>query len=292
MKSYALSLLLCLQLAQPIWAAFSRNNGEDRRSHASVTQPSRLEADAANTGVSLLEIVRGIQSHPPAAVALEVQAQRRDQSGQSLHERLLLSDMGHLEDQLESWKIAEKNLEHQMSDQAKTVELLKVQEAKAIHDSEVAAMVWWDCKMLLCLFVVIGIGLCIYSASPVSCPRSPKFTAAEPVKPLGRKARAQPEFIEQDAKPEAEDALLVTIPSSHVAEKNIDLESATVSSHVEDVHHSAVKCKGKDNVEKMMQRQESDATKCQFFSLAEDAVAHPDSASLEEAWWGESSSGY
>jgi len=308
MKSHALSWLVCLQFAQLSWAAFSRNDGEDRHSHASVNQPSRLEADAADgrrgRRVSLLEIVRGIQTRPPATVALEVQTQRRDQSGQSMHERVLLSDMGHLEDQLQSWKAAEKNLEHQMADQAKTMELMKAEGAKAIRDSTVAAMVWWDLKMLLCLTVVISIGLCIYSASPASCPRTPKSNAAEPVQPLARKVRAQAEFIEKDAKPEAEDALLVTLPSSHPAEKNIDLESATASFHTEDVQHSAVKrpfraalpSKSKENVENSMHHVESDNTKCQFFALAEEdpyrsprPVAQPDSASAEEAWWGDSS---
>jgi len=293
MKSHALCSLLCLHFAQLIWAAFSRNNGGDRLTHASVNQPSRLEASAADGRVSLLEIMRGLQSHPTlATVASEVQTQRRDQSGQSSRERLLLSDMGHLEDQLESWKVAEKNLERQMSEQTKTVELMKSEEAKAIHDSEVAAMVWWDCKMLMCLSVAIGLGLCIYSASPVSCPRTPKSKAAEPVQPVKRKARAQPEFIERDAKPEAEDALLITLPPSHPAEKNVDLESATANFHAEDVRHADVKPNGKEDVENSMHHVDSDNSKCQFFNLAEDPVTLPDSASLEEAWWGQSSSGY
>jgi len=285
----ALFFILCLHFGHLVWAAPSRNDDRDRRLQASLNQPPRLDVDAADRRpVSLLEIMRGLQSRPTlAAVASDVQTQRRDQSGQSAHERLLLSDMGRLEDQLESWKVAEKNLEHQMSEQTATVESLKAEEAKAIHDSEVAAMVWWDCKMLLCLLVVIGLGMCIYSStSPQSCPKTSSFNAAEPAQPAVRKARAQPEFIEKDAKPEAEDDLLVTLSSSRPAEKNVDLESATVSFQAEDVTITYEQ----EDVETSMQHVDSEIKVCQYFSLTEDPSASSQLA--EDAWWGEAQSGY
>jgi len=250
--------------------------------------------DAMAGQVSLLEIVRGMQHkevtevhvkrRPLAAVASEVQTQHHDLEGHNAHERMLLSDMGHLEDQLERWKESTKDIQYQMAQQTATVDSLKAEQARAIHDEQVAAMVWWDCKMLMCLLVASGLGFCIYSTTSQSCLKTSSLNAAEPAQPTARKVRAQPEFVEKDAKPEAEDSLqvILSLPRPAAPAERQDLEAATARPQAEETNQH----------EQDETSMDSRRSECQFFSLKEDPATLTVCASPEDAWWGESASGY
>lgn len=270
-----LFFILWLHFANVTWAAFTN-------------QPRRLEVDGvpgrAGRRISLLEIVKDLQQRPIATVASEVQTQGRDLRGQSAHERTMLADMGHLEDQLESWKEAEKTLEQQMAQQSATAMSLKDLQAKAIHDEQVAAMVWWDCKMLVCLLVAMGLGFCIYN----SCRSDSKTSSpneAETAQLKVRKFRPSPEFVEKDAKPEAEDVFL-TLASTHPTAIP-DLEKATVSHQAEEAVRANA-WNDQECVEASMQNVDSD--KCQHFNLGDEEPATTKHCeSPEEDWWGESS---
>jgi hypothetical protein len=273
-----LFFILWLQFVTFTWAAFTN-------------QPRRLEVDGAHGRVgrriSLLEIVKGLQQRPIATVASEVQTQGRDLRGQSAHERMMLADMGHLEDQLESWKEASKTLEQQMAQQSATAKSLQDLQAKAIHDEQVAAMVWWDCKMLVCLLVSMGLGFCIYN----SCRSATKLSSpneADTAQPKVRKFRPSPEFVEKDAKPQAEDAF-PTLPLTHPAVIP-DLEKATVSHRAEEALRADA-WNAQEHVEASMQNANSDKTGCQHFHLGdEEPATTKHCVSPEEDWWGETAS--
>lgn len=218
----------------------------------------------------------------------------RDLTGQTAHERQLLSDMGHLESQLESWKQAEQSLEHQVAEQAVFVNKMQAEEAKAIHDEQVAAVVWWDCKMLVCLMVASSLAFCVYSSSSNNF--KPSFNAAAEQAPQPvRRARPQPEFIEKDVQQQAEDILQVTLPRA----EHVDLEAPSDSQlPKEDGPIDPVSLQPPpsatcgDDIDQeskgdsLQARRDSCASQCQYFCLDEDPT--PD-ATGEEAWW---ASGY
>lgn len=93
----------------------------------------------------------------------DVATQRADytETGQSERERQLLTDMGRLEDQLESYKRVGPTLHRQMEKQASSLRAL---ETKAMRIEDMAATLWWDSKMLMCVIIILGFGLCIYVA--------------------------------------------------------------------------------------------------------------------------------
>jgi hypothetical protein len=153
--------------------------------------------------------------------------------------------MGHLESELESWKQAEQNLESQVSRQSQTVEALRLQEALAVHDEQVAAVVWWDCKMLMCCMIVAGLAVCYYATGLQTCPKS-SYNAVHEAPQPARRVRAQPEFIEKNAQQEVEDTLQVTllpsVPSPKPAAiiKNLDLEAVQVPDAASEVKHEQI----------------------------------------------------
>jgi len=189
--------------------------------------------------------------------------------------------MGHLEAQLESWKQAEQSLESQVSQQAETVAALRAEEARAIHDEQVAAVVWWDCKMLMCIMIVFSITFCIYSSRGAK----PSFNAAEQSPPL-RRARPQPEFIEKDAQQEVEDMLQVTLPHQPHPQHG-DLEAPTPT-HVAKDWCTTTFDQSHKQVEPPEEFSDSDKKRgstCQFFSMDDEPEAQ---AVNEDAWWNES----
>jgi len=242
------------------FAVFPRKyaSGIQLETEAVAKQPRRLVRGAsADPSVSLLEIMQGLQTSQrrPAAVAAEVQVERRVLSGGSSHERELLADMGHLEGQLESWRQAEQSLEQQVTQQEVTVDSLKGAEAKAIHDEQVAAVVWWDCKMLLCMVITFAIALCAYSTTGAAQPQTlkPIFSGIEQFpEPVPKVVRATPESVEKDAKREAEDVLQVTLavpkpsdvpdleaPTALMAVEISDLEANIVHEVIEEIEVEA-----------------------------------------------------
>jgi len=303
----ALFIILCFRLAGLIRAASLRNedNAGQNIAESSDDQPQRLVTeDVADKPYSLLAIMQGLQQRrPPAAVASEVQVERRDMSGQSLHERQLMKDMGRLEGQLESWKEAEQNLELQVAKQAETVEAMRAHEAKAIHDEQVAAVVWWDCKMLMCVVLASGLAYCIYTTSSQNlkssfnvagwpdslCWKTEEGQSPQPT----RRARAQPEFVEKDAQPEAEDILEVSLSHPAPVEKP-DIEAPHAGQHSEDVCHTGTTSVQEKPVEPTKGKSEEDfkkgASQCQYFTLEEEPETQ--NCSPEEAWWMQSTSAY
>lgn len=303
----ALLLILSFRFAELSCAASSRNDASGAQQlEASTEQPRRLAVDSSNGAVSLLSIMRHLQSRPRpnAAVASEIQLERRDLTGQSSHERQLLTDMGHLEGQLESWKEAEQTLEQQVQQQAATVQSLKLEEARAAHDEQFAEVVWWDCKMLMCAVIITGLLFCIYTSQKPDALAKPSFNAADMSEPavaqIVRRARPQPEFIEKDVEQQMEDTLQVNLAMPHpTLAENPNLEAHTARTQAEDVYDFDVSKLAPlpiSSHEKATEHvDEGDSTpnsaRCQYFNLAEEPVAHV-STSAEENWWNESTSGY
>jgi len=276
-------LLVCGCFAELVCAS-SRNG-------AMSEARGQLEASAqAGQSTSLLSIMRTLQRHgvANAAVTSEVQLERQSMSGQTSHERQLLQDMGKLESQLESWKAAEQNLEMTVQEQAVTVNSLKEHEAQAVRDEQVASSVWWDCKILLCLACAITLGYCGYTSSKELKDDCGFMKAAEvTATPTMPKRRVQKEFIEKDAQQEAEDVVVVTTwPQA----PEVDIEAPRVIKQAEDVWQKTLPTPLPDETTPATTpRSESSSNKCQYFNLAEEAMAN---AKHEEAWWNESAAGY
>jgi len=276
----ALFLLLCFRFAELFCtvAVSSRNDATER-------QQVDVSAQAAQSN-SLLAIMMKLQNRMhPAAVASEVQVDRRAlSSGQTVHERQLLSDMGRLESQLESWKQAEQNLEHQVAHQAQSLEEVKDEETKAIHDEQVAAIVWWDCKMLMCFVIVLVLGFFAYSTQKEGDLSKPCINAAESPKQTTRKGRVQTEFVEKDAKEEAEDFVVFSLPPA-------DIEAPSVHKETEDIwKRDLPSLQDFPDETTPVSTPRSDSSKCQYFNMAEEQIAQKSAA--EDAWWNDSSAGY
>lgn len=225
--------IFCVRFAGLACAATMRNGDRtffprEQRIEASsgpvANQPQGLERGTADEQpISLLSVVRRLQQRPLAAVVTEVRADTAN--GETPHERAMLSDMGHLEDQLESWKHAENDLQKKVSEQAAALKTMRRDQAKAIHDEQIAEMVWWDCKILLCALAVLGIAFCVcvstWQTNVTNLKRGSAESAQEtqqkiptteaPSAPLER-CEPQPEFVEKGACREAEDVLQVTLP--------------------------------------------------------------------------------
>lgn len=286
----AFFFIFLFRCAGLVCAASSRNDasGNQLLAGASARQPQRLVSEAsAAQSVSLLEIVHSLQ-HAPAAVASEVQVQGRDFSGETTHERQLLSDMGHLETQLESWRHAEQDMEHQVVRQEAMVKSLRTMEAKAIHDEQVAAVVWWDCKMMMCLGLIFAIAYCVYASNSQTGKASPVEKVLEPV----RRTRPQVEFVEKDAGQDVEDTLLVSVQHPLPGEKlrkALDLEAPNESQQIEELQVDTKVIKHVFDVkasEASMQHSASENT--QFFAMDDEE----DPTSPKGQWWDESASGY
>jgi hypothetical protein len=134
-------------------------------SSSAITQSREAPAndDAHQRELSLLSIVRTLQHRNPDVVAKDVKMESAE-AEQSMHERQLLTDMGHLEDQLETWKSSESKMQSQMSSQAAEIARLKAEHLKAIQDEQEAAVVWKYIKMFMTLMTLLGLLLCVYVA--------------------------------------------------------------------------------------------------------------------------------
>jgi len=268
----ALFLILCFHVAPLICAASSRNDARARQQMGVVAELSVSQKQS-----SLLTIMKGLEHHRPlAAVAMEVQVQRRALS--SAHEHQLLKDMGRLEHQLESWRSAEQNLERQVAQQGVTVKSLRAEEAKAIHDEQIAAVVWWDGKMLMCIVLAAGLGSCIYMTSPPDT-KMPSPITADAIPAETRRARAQTEFVEKDAQPEVEDTLQITLPARPSLMQTADIEAPVAKEDVEKIYE--------ENLEGPI-RERASSEQCQYFNLAEESSSNL----AEQSWWDESTAGY
>jgi len=278
-------VILCFNVVGLAWAASSGSDGR-LEVDESFSQPQRLDADSSEQPTSLLYIMQTLQRRKPVAtVASEVQVQRRDLSGQTAHERQLLSDMGHLESQLESWKQAEQNLEQQVADQAQTVAALRREEAKAVHDEQVAAVVWWDCKMLMCVVLASGLAFCIYtSLYPGSQMSKSNLSTAEQSPEPVKRVRPQVEFVEKDADQEAEHMLQVVLPIAEADQ--VDLEAPKVKTEEKSMPHACSSAPDKTGL--IMDHNKSESINCVYFSLDDE----PTVQASPEDWWAESASGY
>lgn len=106
-----------------------------------------------------------------AGVAAEVAMERTKftETGRSQRERELLANMGRLEDQLEGYRRLAPSLQHHMEMQAESAKRLQALEAKALHIEEMAGVLWWDSKMLMCAVALFGGALCVYAYSTRQC---------------------------------------------------------------------------------------------------------------------------
>jgi hypothetical protein len=300
----ALHVILCLRFTNLLWALPLRKDVDGRplQLDASSAQPQYLESDDPDDQpVSLLAIMQGLQQKSPdPALASEIQLQRQSMSGQTEHERQLLADMGHLENQLESWKQAEKSVESQVSDQASTVARLQAEEAKAVRDEQFAALVWRDCKLAMCAMLLLSIGLCVFRRNSSST-KSAFIVNADPPQQAPkapRRVRAQPEFVEKDTGREVEDIIQVEVPPTPIETR--DLEAAEEETRKAGEEHEAVHDEqtASDGVVESDEKpaltierenSSSDSIKCQYFNLEEETPVH---ASVEDEWWNERSSAY
>jgi len=274
-------------------------------------------------------------------LAKEVSLQRVANDAQTAHERQMLTDMGHLEDQLETWKQAENNMERRMFSQQAAISFMKTQQAKALRDEEEAATVWRCCKFFMCALTILGLATCVYVARLQRAWQCKVvFTAMESASPMETMASLpdHKELIEEDIAqvtmqaphPALTEKYELGKPSDlgkgetseEVASTNL-IEASDVSQHAEDVQagddemssccHKEVATTsfGEDlvapqptnaaptsNTEAKSDSQqevveqsksrvsESEAPKCEYFSLAEDANVEPRrNHSAEEDWW-------
>lgn len=139
-------------------------------------------------------------------------------TGQSIREKELLSNMGHLEDQLEAYRRLGPSLSRHLEMQAATAKSLKALEAKAVRIEDMAATLWWDSKMVLCVVIIFGSALCGYvsflharqnsrssstSQWPPDVTKAQKFDVAEP-KDEALDEMADCEYFNLDAERDAD----------------------------------------------------------------------------------------
>lgn len=264
-------------------------------------QPHRLEGEfAANQELSLLSIMRTLQRRNPASVANDVKMERAE-TEQSMRERQLLTDMGHLEDQLETWKSSQYRMQSQMSAQDSEIAMLKAEHLKALQDEQEAAAIWRYVKMLMSLITLMGLLLCVYIArsrsqtklnSPclvdsrqdswpapvVECLSKPELPIAEPQQPF-------------------EDTFQATMSLPHpTLAENPDIEAPNAPHQAEDVWNGDLSIISPQSLPRSPERQDSEGknveAKCEYFSLAEEAPVGLHTASAEEDWWNEPTAGY
>jgi hypothetical protein len=98
------------------------------------------------------------------SVEAEVAMERAQytETGQSYREKELLTNIGRLEDQLEGYRRMGPNLRRHMEMQAATTKTLQELQAKTHSIEELAATLWWDSKMIMCITVVFSFALCFY----------------------------------------------------------------------------------------------------------------------------------
>jgi len=129
------------------------------------------------------------QRHDDVEAEVAMERSQFTETGQSMREKELLTNIGRLEDQLEGYRRLGPNLHQHIEMQESTKKTLQALEAKTMRIEAATATLWWDSKMLLSVVMIFGAALCIY----VSClharqnsqqarPRtaSGKFDAAAP----------------------------------------------------------------------------------------------------------------
>lgn len=260
-------------------------------------QPQRLESEfETNQELSLLSIMRKLQRRPIAAVAYDVKKQRAEVE-QSMRERQLLTDMGHLEDQLETWKSSQFMMQSQMSAESSEIATLKAEHLQAIRDEQEAAAIWRYVKMLMALITLLGLLLCVYIA------RNRALTKANSPCLIDTRQDSWPApVVECEPKAEFpttlqkpfEDTFQATMSLPHpTLAENPDIEAPNAPQQAEDVWKGDLSIISPQSLPKHPERQESEEkAKCEYFSLAEDVPVGSHIASQEEDWWNESAAGY
>lgn len=102
--------------------------------------------------------------HDNENVEAEVAMERSQftETGESWREKELLTNIGHLEDQLEGYRQLGPNLNRHMQMQETTSHSLQALEAKTRRIEQTTANLWWDSKLLMCMIIIFGSALCAY----------------------------------------------------------------------------------------------------------------------------------
>jgi len=301
---------LCLQAVTGLYPSINhimRQQSLEVAAEVASKQPRGLARDPA-MDISLLSVVRKLQRQlPTGMVAAEVKSQQFENFGQTLHERQLLTDMGHLEDQLESWKAAEYKLQAKMVSQQSTIDKLKAQQAKALRDQQEAAAVRCGCEIFMCLLMIFGFALCMYvakmqvswqvkrlpAAEESTLPRTdaaaPRTSAPEPL-PVARQSQPGPpepppcvsEF------PKGTIQAMASLPH-HTAAEEVDFKALDAHQQATDVWKTELGPPYRHDVPSQLARQPIESSKpgCEFFSLAEEPNVAPQNhtTAAEEDWW-------
>lgn len=261
-------------------------------------QPHRLEGEvAANQELSLLAIMRKLQRRPESVVANDVKKQRAEVE-QSMREHQLLTDMGHLEDQLETWKYSESTMQSQMSAQASEIAMLKAEHLKAVRDEQEAAAIWRYVKMLMSLITLLGLLLCVYFARSRHQTKlnSPSLIDArhDSWPPLVVEAVSKPEITTTPTETPFEDTFQATMSLPHpTLAENPDIEAPNAPQQAEDVWKGdCIVSPRESHPARQDSESKSTEAKCEYFSLVEDAPVGQHNAFAEEDWWNEPTAGY
>jgi hypothetical protein len=251
--------------------------------------------------VSLLSIMRKLQHQRPISmVANEVKLQRPE-TEQSMKERQLLTDMGHLEDQLETWKSSQYKMQGQMSAQASELARLKAEHLQAVRDEQHAEAIWRYVKMLMSLITLLGLVFCVYitRSRPQTKLNSPCLADArdESWLPPVVEAVPKPVIAVASVQEPFEDTFQATMSLPHpTLAENPDIEAPNAPEQAEDVWNGDLSIISPRSSPNHAARQESEENttepKCEYFSLVEDAPVGSHGASAEEDWWNEPTSGY
>jgi len=127
---------------------------------AASNQPLRLdEAPHVDQKGSLLSVMKGLQGKQP-----EPRAKPHRVSLAAMKTQVKLqSNVGRLEDQVESWKRHDQQLEEQLAAQQRTVKALQAEQSKAFHDEMYAVRMWRDCKLQSCLVLAGALAMLFFS---------------------------------------------------------------------------------------------------------------------------------
>lgn len=109
-----------------------------------------------------LALMPAKQGHEGVEAEVAFERAQYTETGVSSRDKELLTNIGRLEDQLEAYRRLGPTLHRHLEMQAATAKSLKALEAKSAHIEEMAATMWWDSKMLMCIVTMFGFALCGY----------------------------------------------------------------------------------------------------------------------------------
>lgn len=122
----------------------------------------REQLDGPQDGPQNLAFMPAKQGHEGVEAEVAFERAQYTETGQDQRAKELLTNIGRLEDQLEAYRRLGPTLHRHLEMQAATAKSLKALEAKSAHIEEMAATMWWDSKMLMCVVTIFGLGMCIY----------------------------------------------------------------------------------------------------------------------------------